>query len=912
MNAFATLRSWMRAILRRSDLEQRMDDELRFHIESYTTDLERAGFTTEEARRRARVEFGGAEARKEECRDALGLRLLDQLVADGRYAGRQLRRAPVFTAIAIMSLALGIGANSAIFSLMEAALWRPTLVHQPDRLQLFSWVSGPRALMNSSSGNWRRTTTGSRASTSFSYPVFELLARQHTVFDTVFALTPVGPVTVVVNGEPERVQAQLVSGEFYAGIGVSPGAGRAIGPADDERGGRQTVAVISDGYWARRFGRDPSAVGAGIRINQVPVTIVGVNAPGFTGVDPGDVADLIMPLNAQPLVFPNRYVRNGSLLDDRDYWWVEVLGRLRSDITPMQAQSAMEVAFLQAVKSTLPDRPDRDQPQFRLLPGARGQDNLREAFARPLLVLAALVGVVLMIACTNVASLLLARAAVRRREFSLRLALGAGRWRITRQLLTEGLALGLSGGALGFVLAYWTRHTIPQLLLPSWASGDLQFDAAFDARVLMLTIAVTMATTVVSSVAPIWYSVRGDINAGLKDGERATMSPPAAMRGKGLVVLQVCMSVSLLIGTGLFVRTLWNLRGISLGFRPERVVLFTIDPPRARYVGQTRRALFERLGEAIGATPGIEAASLAQTPLLSGINPRTRVGLNGGMPEPKNEVSFNNVGGRFFETMGIPILVGRSFDEHDRETSPPVALVNQQFVTEFFPNQNPIGKTIRNGGLLYEIVGVCGDTPSGQLRAPIPPTFYRHFTQAGESGPMTFQVRTAATDSTIMKSVRAVVRGIDSELPVFDIRTQTEQIDALLSRERLFVALTSAFGALALVLASIGIYGLLGHSVSRRTNEIGIRIALGADRRNVRVMILREAWSLVVLGVVTGVVTGAALSRYIRGMLFGVTPMDPVTLLGAVTVMTLVALLAAWFPARKASRLDPMTALRHD
>jgi hypothetical protein len=445
MSAFAALRSWMRGVFHRSRVEQRMDDELRFHIESYVEDLVRSGVAPEEAHRRARVEFGGVEARKEECRDALGLRLLDELIADGRYACRQLRRSPIFTAVAILSLALGIGANSAIFSLMEA-VWKPIPIHEPERLGLFSWVSGPRQLMNSSWGFWYRTVTNGRASTSFSYPVFDALRRQQSVFSVVFAFKPIGRVTAVVDGEAELVQAQLVSGNFYGGVGVAPIAGRAIVPQDDVRGGTETVAVISDGYWARRFGRSPFAVGARIRVNQVPVTIVGVNAPGFTGVDPGDRPDVFMPLNTQPLVLPWRYARTGSLLEDPDYWWMLVMGRLKPGVSRAQAQSALEVAFQQAINATLPDRTDRDQPQFRLLAGSRGQDNLWEAFGTPLFMLVALAGVVLLIACANVASLLLARAVVRRRELSVRLALGAGRWRIVRQLLTEGLALGVVGG----------------------------------------------------------------------------------------------------------------------------------------------------------------------------------------------------------------------------------------------------------------------------------------------------------------------------------------------------------------------------------------------------------------------------------------------------------------------------------
>jgi predicted permease len=911
MRLLPRLQSWTRAIVRRSTVERQMHDELSFHIDSYAADLVRAGVAPEDARRRAHAEFGGVEARKEECRDALGLRIFDELLADGRYAVRQLRHSPVFTAVAILSLALGIGANSAIFSLMEAALWKPTSVLEPERLQLFSWASGPRVLMNSSSGNWHRTTTGGRASTSFSYPVFDALRRETATFDTVFGYKPVGRVTVMVNGEPELVQADLVSGDFYRGVGMAPVAGRAIAPQDDVRGGTDIVAVISHGYWVRRFGGDPSAVGARIRVNEATVTIVGVNASGFTGVDPGDAPDIIMPLSAQPLVYPNRHAPGGSLLGDGDYWWVLVMGRLKAGVTSAQAQSAMEIAFQQAIRGTLPDRPDRDQPQFRLLPGGRGQDNLREEFARPLFVIVALVGAVLLIACANVASLLLARAAARRREISLRLALGAGRWRITRQLLTEGLVLGLSGGALGLVFAYWTRNAIPELLLPSWMPSDLQLSAAFDGRVLGLTLVVTLATTVLSSMAPIWQSVRADVNTGLRGGGRAALGPAAPLRGKGLVAVQVCLSVSLLIGAGLFVRTLSNLRAISLGFRPEQVVLFTVDPPRARFAGQARTALFERLDEAIGAIPGVEAASVSQWPLLSGINPRTRVGPDGRIPGPGDEASFNNVGVRFFETMGIPILRGRSFDRRDHETSPPVAIVNERFAEEFFPDGSPIGRTIRSNGRVYEVIGVSGDTPY-QLRASVPPTFYRCFTQADEPGSMTFAVRTSASGTAVMNSVRAAMREIDGDLPAFDVRTQTQQIDALLSRERLFVGLTSAFGALALALASIGIYGVMAHGVSRRVTEIGLRIALGAERRDVLVMVLREAFTIAAVGATAGAAAALALSRYIRAMLFGIAPTDPVTIGGAVVAMLAVALMAGWVPAWKASRLDPMTALRHE
>jgi predicted permease len=888
-----------------------MDEELRFHIESYAADLRRSGLSPEEARRRALAEFGGVEARKDDCREARGLRLFDEAVADGRYALRQLRASPVFAAVAIISLALGIGANTAIFSLMEQALWKPMPLAAPEQLRLFTWVSGPRPVRNSEWGSWsHRATAGTRASTSFSYAIFQALQQQRApAFASVFAFRPIDRVTAIIDGQAELVSGELVSGNFYDGLAVVPIAGRAIGPADDTIGRGDVVAIISDGFWARRFGRDGSVIGKQIRINQAPVTIVGVNPPGFTGVEPGRGPDIFMPLTSQPVVAPRRYGPSPSLLNNPDYWWVAVMGRLGAGVSEPHAQRAMDLVLQQTVRATLPDRADRDQPQVRLLGGSRGLDNLREEFGRPLLVLFVLVALVLLIACANVANLLLARAASRRRELSLRLALGAGRWRITRQLLTEGLTLGISGGLLGILIGYWTRDAIPSLLMPSWTLE--RFTAEFDTRVLLLAIAVTLVTSVLFSLAPIWQSMHVGINTALKDGGRA-MTVAAPLRGRALIVFQVGLSVLLLIGAGLFVRTLSNLRSVTLGFQPERLLLFTMDPPRARYVGHARKVLFDRLQEAIAAIPGVDTASLSGDPLLSGGVSNTSVGVDGKPPSPETVAWVNDVGYHFLETMGIPMLAGRSFDAHDRENTLPVSVVSQQFVREFFPNDNPIGRTFRNNDRLYQIVGIAGDTHVDRARSPVPPTFYRLFTQAGDVGSMTFEVRTAASAAAIMKSVRQAVDAVDKDLPVFDVRTQIDQIDATLSRERLFAMLTASFGALALLLASVGIYGILAHNVTRRTSEIGIRIALGARRGDVLRMILRDASWLAAIGAAGGVAAAVWLGRYVEAMLFGVHPADVTTIAAAIAVMMLVALLAGWLPARRAARLDPMVALRHD
>jgi predicted permease len=912
MKLLAIVRSAFAGIFARSTFERDMDDELRFHIERVVDSLVQAGIPPAEARRRAVLEFGGLEARKDECREARGLQLADELSGDVRYALRQLRRSPAFTAVAVVSLALGIGANTAILGLIEAALWKPIPVREPDRLRQFSWVSGPRPVMNSSWGNWSRTVAGGRASTSFSYPAYEQLARTQSTFDQLFGFKPIGRVTTIVDGQAELASAILVSGRFYEGIGTAPRAGRAIVPDDDVRGGTETVALISDAFWARRFARDPSAIGRRVVVNQVPVTIIGVNPAGFSGPDPAEHPDVFMPLAKQPLVFPFRRARTGSLLDDPDYWWVLVMGRLKAGVTDVQAREESDRLFAAIVRDSLPDRGDRDQPRLRLLPGARGQDNLREAFGRPLLVLVGLVGLVLLMACANVATLLLVRASVRQREVSLRLALGAGRWRIARQLLTEGLVLGLGAGALGVALGYWVRDVVPSLLVPSWVP-DLQLSSEFDLRVLLLATAVSVATSVLFSLAPIWQAIRIDINSALKAGGRMVASRASARRGRPLVVVQVCLSVVLLVGAGLFVRTLWNLRAVDVGFQTQHVVLFTIDPPRARYAGGARKALFTRLHEGVAAIPGVEDASLSESPLVAGGSSRTRVGPDGRPPGPNDEAWVNDVGARFFETLGIPIVSGRSFDAHDTATSAAVVVVSERFVREFFPDGNPIGRAVRNNGVLFRIVGVCGDVRFSNARLPSPPLFYRHFAQTpGEPGALTFEVRTPLDPATIVSSVRQAVRGIDRDLPVFDVRTQDEQIDATMARERLFVTLTLAFGAIALALAAIGIYGTVAHGVVRRTGEIGIRLALGAERRDVLLMILREASFTTAIGAAIGVAAAAMLTRYVQAMLFGVTRLDPATLAGAVTIIMAAALLAGWLPARRAARLDPMTALRHE
>ncbi|MGH9158882.1 MAG: ABC transporter permease, partial [Vicinamibacteraceae bacterium] len=526
------LRSWVRSVVRRVRLRREMDEELRFHLDTYVEDLVRAGVPPSDARRRAHIEFGSVDARKEECREALGLRLIDEVLGDLRYAWRQLRRSPAFTAVAVISLALGIGANTAIFSLMEAALWRSIPVHRPDELRLFSWIS---QFNHGGNGNGRidRTAGGGYASAPFSYPVFQELQRQNDVFETVFGVKPSVRVTAVIDGQAELLDSVLVTANFYEGVGVQPSLGRAIGVADASDAS-EAGAVISDGLWARRFGRHRSVIGKRISVNATPVTIVGVNPPEFTGIQPGAFPDIFLPMRLQPIVSP--WYEHGSVLADADFWWVLVFGRLKPGVTAAQAEAALDVVLRRAVQTLLPDRAHRDPPRLKLLDGARGFDRLSEDFSKPLLVLFSLVGVVSLIACANVANLLLARAATRQREISLRRALGAGRWRIARQLLTEGLALACLGGAAGILLGYWLRDSIPSLLASSWTPAP--FHAAFNWRVVGFAVAATTVTGILFSLAPAWRSTRLEINASLKETARVGVRLPRRSGGKPLAMCQ--------------------------------------------------------------------------------------------------------------------------------------------------------------------------------------------------------------------------------------------------------------------------------------------------------------------------------------------------------------------------------------
>lgn len=914
MSGWSRLQSWFGQATGRAGIDQAHLDEWQFHIEQRAADLEHEGVTAGEALRRARAEFGSLDARQEESRDAVGLRLFDDLRADLRYAVRLLRQSPTFTTVAVLSLALGIGANTAMFSLMEAVLWKSLAVPAPHQLRQVGWVSGPKQAFNMLWGNESQTATGGFTSTSISYAVFVAMQRAaESKGAHLSAFKPIGRLTAVIGGDAELVNCDLISGDFYQSIGVRPLAGRAILPADDRRNADGTVAVISEAFWARRFGRDRSILGQTIHINQVPVTIVGVNPPTFTGFTAGRQPDVFLPVTAQPALLPASPDDDVAMIDDPRFWWVLSMARVPEGVDEAQLQRAMNAAMGGQVRPLLEAAPGASRPHVWLTPGGRGVDDLRDEFSRPLIVLTAFVALVLLIACANLANLLLARAVTRQREVSLRLALGAGSFRIARQMLTEGLLLASLGGAVGLLLGFWLRNGIPYLLGTSWEPVPLEAD--FSPRVLALSAALTVGTGVLFSLAPMWQAARVRVAAALKGGGRSTGGRSRRVAKRSLVVVQVALSVVLLIGAGLFLRTLWNLRTADLGFQPEHLVLFTVDPPRNGYSGGARTDLFAKIEEGVARLPGVQAVTLTTEALVANSSNSTRATPTGRASRGNADRTWvNDVGSDFFRTMEIPILYGRGFGPQDRPGAPLVAVVNQAFVKNFYPGTNPVGQTFSAGGgqSVYQIVGVSADARYHRINAPMPPTFYRAYAQEDDLRSMTFEVRTALEPAALARMTRGVVDAIDRELPIFDLRTQIEQIDATLSQQRMFAVLTSAFGLLAVILASIGIYGVIAASVASRVPEIGVRIALGAGRGQVLTMILREAVTLGVLGIVTGGAAAALLVRYIASFLYNLTPFDPVSAGSAMLLMLAVAVVSGWWPARCASRLDPMQALRHE
>ncbi len=900
---------WLKSLWNRQSLEGDMDEELRFHMQSYADDLCKQGIGKQEAWRRARLEFGPVEALKEECRDSLGLRLWDELRSDVRSGFRVLRQSPVFTAVAIASLALGIGANTAIFALANQVLLKNMAVPRAERLRLFTWEEGLKGHVGHAWGTFVQNDRGEMVGSPFPYPLYQEMRRHNTLMTDLAAFKDVYRLTATVGSDAEALDGMLVSGNFYATLGVPVEAGRAITPADDSPNANG-VAVISDAYWLRRFARSADALGSTIRLNRVPLTIVGVNAAEFKGPKAGGNPEVFAPISLQPAVIPNLA---GSLLQQRAFWWVMILGPLKPGVTEQEASTALSATFREAFRTTLPEKKDVDRPRLVLAAGSRGIDMQMRDFKKSLYLLTSLAGLVLLIACANLANLLLARAATRQREISLRLAMGAGRWRIMRQILTESLLLAFFGGAAGLALGSLGRNLIPDLLDNAWRAPSMNVQV--DWRVFLFAFSITLVTGLLFGLGPAWRATQTEAHGALKETNRMSVGHSKALLGKALVVFQVALSLVLVVGAGLFVRTLLNLRTAPTGINPEHIVLFELNPPQSHYTNVERVRLFQRIAEGLAAVPGVQRTTLSSSPLLAQSMDDDCFRTLRTHNDSQKHILMNDVGPEFFNTYGIRMIAGRSIDLRDTPQSAKVAVINRSLARAFFPNLNAIGQTIGACGentKPIEVVGVSADAKYDRIRGESPPTIYLSYTQADDLNTMSFAVKTAASLRSILPKLRNAVRKEDPDLPMLEARTQIEQIDATLTTERIFAMLTSGFGLLALILASIGIYGVMAYTVSRRTNEIGIRMALGAEKRSVLMMIFRETSLLTTLGVLVGILGTLAATRLVASMLFGLKPNDPVTFATGVLLLFGVALMAAIVPAWRASSVDPMNALRHE
>jgi predicted permease len=906
------LKVWLLAIFLRRKAEAELDEELRYHLEKEIERHIAGGMSPQEARMTALRGFGGFEQKKEECRDARGLRLIEDFWQDLRYGARMLRSHRGFTAVAVLSLALGIGANTAIFSLMDAVLFKLLPVKNPEQL-VFLERAGGRA--------------GGKGGSGLSYTFFEQLRAQHEILAGICTFLGNPRINVVVDGQAEVADAQRVSGSFFAVLGINALLGRTITEGDDKVPGGHPVVVISHRYWQQRFARDPAIVGKQITVNNHPFTIIGVTPPEFFGVTVGEAPDLWAPIMMDAQLRPGRSI-GGSF----NYPVGFVLARLKAEVTEQQARAVLTGIFQQSLADASGSQLSWERHQglrqqsITLIPASQGLSSLRAQFSEPLRILMVVVGVILLIACANVANLLLARATTRQKEIAVRLALGAGRARLIRQLLTESMLLASLGGALGLLFAGWGNGFL--LALVGSGRNPVFLNLTLDLRVLGFAASVSLLAGILFGLAPAWRATRVDLTPTLKDSTRIVGSGARMGLGKTLVIAQVALSLFLLIGAGLFVRSLEKLKNLDAGFKQENVLLVSTDPQLIGYRGRQIAELYQRVLEGIKAVPGVTSASLLDAGLLSGSSSFSSVKIQGRVSRPEDNYLLQDgqrvgpnapficfVGPDFFETVGMTILRGRGLTAQDNENSPKVAVINETFARYYFGAEDPIGRRFgrfRNDGEI-EIVGLVKDAKYASLREQSLRTYYMPYLQEANTwGGITFQIRTAAEPTSLITAVRQAMREVDANLPLFNIKSLATQVDETLVQERLIGTVASFFGLLSLLLTCIGLYGIMAYAVSQRTHELGIRMALGARHSTVLWMVLRQGMKLVLLGVGLGLAVSRAGTGIVASQLFDVTPTDSVTFTVVPLLLLIVALLACFVPARRATKVDPLVALRSE
>ena len=869
--------------------ESELDEEIEFHLSEEADERAAAGLTADQARVAAKRDFGNTSLIREVTREMWGWSFAERLIQDVRYGLRTMRRNPGFSLAVILSLALGIGANTAVFSLMDAVMLRMLPVSDPDRLVVFAHRGD------------------GEASTGSNYPIYESLRTRSRSFQGVLAFWPL-PMKLRLGSVTSSIDGQYVTPNYFSVLGVQPILGRVFSETD----AADDVVVISYGLWKQNFGGSPDVIGRAVIVNSVPLTIIGVHPPEFFGVQPGSSVDVSVPLGLQRRMSPEF----GDRLAERGgTWGLCIIARLRNGISSESARAEAEVLVKPWVQEVvLPSGRLGSWARIELLEGSAGLDTLRRQFSKPLRLLMAMVALVLLIACANVANLLLARSASRRREIAVRASIGAGRSRLVRQLLTESIVLATLGGIAGLLLATWAARLLVAFL--STGGRLLVLDVNPDLRVLTFTAAITLVTAIVFGLAPALRATNLDLNASLKDHSAGRGSDARGGTLRRLLVAgQVGVSLLLLIGASLFMRSLINIRGVDPGFNPEQLLLVSFDRLGTGYQGERLSAFYRQTLERIAAIPGVQSASLSSLGPLSG-DDSTRFFNTPDYTAGStldHVVRVNSITPRYFETMGIPLVEGRPFSDGDGTGSPRVAILSRSAARYYFAGRSPVGAIFRLGreslGPATEIIGIAGDIKQTNLRVEPRRMVYFPFEQAPQPN-VVMEVRATGAVPAIVAALRQAISAVNSDIPVESIKTVAEQVNDGLVQERLVATLSSLFGLLALSLAALGLYGVVSYAVTMRTSEIGIRMALGADRSSVVRMIFSEAGTVIGAGMALGVAAAVGLTRILANMLFGLTPTDALAYLLAIVTLLGVAAIAAFIPARRASMIDPIVALR--
>ncbi len=894
-----------RALFRRGPMERGLDEELQGHLDRLTSRYVASGMTPEEAKRQARLEFGGLEQVKEECRDIRGVNLLETLLRDAAFALRLFRKTPGISALALLSLALGIGANTAIFSLVNALLLRTLPVSHPEQLV--------QVRFGSPNGGYQRGT--------FTNPLWEQLRDRQDVFSGIFAWSP-QDFDLADRGETQRVRGIYASGGYFSTLGVRPVAGRLFTVGDDERG-CSGVVVLGYGFWQQYYGGAPSAVGSNLRLNGHSFQVVGVTSQSFFGTDVGDRFDVALPICAEAVISGKE-----SGLDARSNWWLLTMGRLKPGIDHEQASARLGAMSPETFAAALPAQwPPQLQEEFRRFrlaarpadKGLSGFTGLVDQYQRPLEILMVLVSLVLLITCANIASLMVARSSARQREIAVRLALGGSRWRLIRQTLTESLLLSFAGAVVGVLFARWGGLLLVRLV--STAHNKVFLDLSMDGRVLAFTIAIAVLTGLIFGSLPAFRASRVSLLAAMKGSEEGTGDHRSRFRmGRWIVTAQVALSVVLLVGTALFARSFRNLVTLDPGFDPSNIVLVNLDVRNARIPPEARSPFYTRLLEHLKAVPGVSTVAQQFLSPMSGQEWNGPVQVEGYEATPGREplVWFNAVTPGYFATVRMRLLRGRDFEATDTAGSAAVAIANEALGRQFFPNTDPIGKTLQIGGpepgsgRQVQIVGLVRNAKYLSLREDFLPFVYIPLAQAAI--PFDWSsvlIRTSTSPGPIIPVLRNAVTEVNRDV-TFQIDTLSRRVDDTLTQERLMAILSGFFGLLALLLTAIGLYGVMAYTVTQRTREIGIRLALGAKQGTVLRFIVRDIALLLVAGMAAGTIAAYWLARFVQQMLFDLTPEDLDTLGLALSVLAAVVFLAIYLPARRAIRLNPMVALRHE